>query len=457
MKNHLLKLLLLSIVAIHLLLLYHMQFFPYPELFVYSYLTTKGLLPYKQIFDQHFPGLMFFPVNFYTLGMTTPFAARFWHLGVVAATHALIFLVSKKVLKLKKWSILPNIFYLVWQPYYEGYALWIDSFMPLFLLPAYYFLAKYKKGNEKYLVFSGLLLGVAIVFKQVMIPVVGILIIYLLAKYKNLKKIYYLVAGVAAPCFLMFLYLASIGVVKDFYFWTIKFNLTTFSQMGRKNPDLGGLLKASVFFALPIFYFFYLFIKRSLNEKGLLLSLFFISSLIFAYARFDFIHLQPALAFGVIIFAPLVKKLKKEYVFFALPSYVLFAAYLLVPFYRLSISGRTFFFGEFEAKLSNEVVRYASKNDSIFAFATTPHLYVLTETLPPGQVFVFPFPWFSVDAEEKILEGIKKDMPKVVVRNKKASVQDFNLVSFMPQISEFVDENYKVVDNIQGTEIMVQK
>ncbi len=60
--------LLLFIILIHIFITFKLIFFPYPELFIYPYLTNHGLLPYKQILDQHFPGLMFLPINFNNLG-----------------------------------------------------------------------------------------------------------------------------------------------------------------------------------------------------------------------------------------------------------------------------------------------------------------------------------------------------------------------------------------------------
>src|SRR3989338_11609788 len=86
---------LLVIIGFHLLILSRSVFFPYPELFIYSYLTKQGLLPYKQILDQHFPGVMFFPINLATLGIDTPQEARLLHFAVVAITQVILFIVAR--------------------------------------------------------------------------------------------------------------------------------------------------------------------------------------------------------------------------------------------------------------------------------------------------------------------------------------------------------------------------
>jgi hypothetical protein len=444
------------VVVLHIAILLDIHFFPYPELFVYPYLTAKGLVPYKQIFDQHFPGLMFFPINLYTLGMTDPLIARFWHVSVVAITHVFIFFISKKLLKLGKWSIAPNIAYAIWQPYLEGYVLWIDSFTPLLLLPSYLLLNKSVSGKRINLFWPGLLLGLALIMKQVLIVVIAGVFIYLLVKKVKTSKIVLFSTGVAIPFIFMLLYFTKLGVLQDFYYWTVTFNLTTFSEMGRKIPTLTGLLKVSVVFAPALMYLTYeLFWLR--DGKNILLFIFFITSFVFAYARFDFVHLQPSLVFAVLIYGIVCQKISKGFVAPTATLYILFSLSLIIPFYKVAAGSDVFYYGNFENQLERVVSKYAGVNDSVFAMATTPHLYELTNTLPPGSVFAFPFPWFMVEAESSILKGMEKDPPEVIVADYHASVQGMNLVSYMPEIKAYVEENYKVVDNIQDTIILVPK
>jgi DNA polymerase II large subunit len=61
------------------------------------------------------------------------------------------------------------------------------------------------------------------------------------------------------------------------------------------------------------------------------------------------------------------------------------------------------------------------------------------------------------EAEEEILEGITKDPPKVVVRDRNASVAGINLVSYMSEINSYIENDYEVVDTIESTEILIRK
>ena len=79
------------IVSIHSFILTKLIYFPYPEIFIYPYLTNHGLKPYKEILDQHFPGLLFLPINFNNLGLTNEVIARYWSIGIIVLTHLLIF------------------------------------------------------------------------------------------------------------------------------------------------------------------------------------------------------------------------------------------------------------------------------------------------------------------------------------------------------------------------------
>ena len=129
----------------------------------------------------------------------------------------------------------------------------------------------------------------------------------------------------------------------------------------------------------------------------------------------------------------------------------------MTKFYQGHLGSKVFFFGEFENKIIKEVQVIADKNDKIFVLGTFPHLYQMADRLPPGNVFVFQFPWFMVKAEDRVLAGIKEELPRVVVRDKNALVDGKNLVSYMPKINKYIENNYEVKKVIEGTEIMVAK
>lgn len=448
------KLILAAISSLHVFLLSRLVFFPYPELFIYSYLTEKGLVPYEQILDQHFPGIMFFPINLASLGLNTISGMRVLHLGLILLTHIVLFYIAKKIFKSNKWALSANLLFVVWQPYYEGYVFWIDSFVVPIILTAL-FILMHGYSPRKYF-FSGLLLGLAVLFKQVAAPLAILTGLYLWFKSKKVMQVKYYIAGLALPIIFMFVWVSYLNIWKDFVYWTLTFNLTTFAETARKYPNLGGLIKAFPVYGLSVAGCFY-FVVTKKSKQILLLGLFLIGSLAFAYARFDFIHLQPSLPFGVLLLIYTYKKLSRRYKVLVLTIYTLVTIYFLVPFYKNLARQKVIFFGDLEKRISKQVLTYVKENDSVFALGTTPHIYYLTNTLPPDRIFVFQFPWFMLEAEDRILSGIINDPPKVVVRDLAATTGGLKLVDYMLNTNRYIDDNYELVGNIDSVEILIPK
>src|SRR3989344_803776 len=410
--------LLILIICLHLYLLKHLVFFPYPELFIYPYLTNQGLLPYKQIFDQHFPGLMFFPINLGTLGMNTPIDARYWQFGIIVFTHIMLYVSAKKINRSEKWALFVNLIYFIWQPYLEGYVLWIDVFVVPILLLAF----------------------------------------YLLFTSEGVKNIISFLFGLFIPVVALVFWVLKLGIWKEFIFWTVTFNLTTFAQMGRKYPGISDLMKLIPVYGLSIVLISYiLFIKKEKKPNFILVVLFFISTLAFAYARFDFVHLQPSLVFALLILTYLIKKLVHRKKYLIAGIYVLVSILITSSRYQSLTGSNVLFFGDFEKQVSFKVAELTTPKDVIFAMGTFPHIYQQTNTLPPGSLFVFQFPWFMYEAENKILSAIISNPPKVIVRDKNITISGIKVTTFMPNINSYIDQNYNVSAYSDSTEILLPK
>ncbi len=446
---------LILIIGLHVFILTKIIFFPYPEIFVYSYLTTKGLLPYKEIIDQHFPGLFFLPVNFYTLGIKTPLGAFFLHAVTIIINHILLFLIARKISKDSKFLLILNLLYAFWHPFFEGYVLWIDSLVvPIFLF-AFYLLISKDLNAKFYSAFLGLVLGLSLEMKQVSVVLIFLLVglFFLEKRYKTIFWFLVFMVLVELP---VIIYFVKMGVIKDLFYWTITFNLTTFAQMGRKYPSLFDLVKAFWVY-WPVFISFWLIYFRKDFKILKLLSVFLLGTLSFVYARFDFVHLQPSLPFVLISLYYLFLNLQPNILKIGLLFYFLFSFYLIIPFYQWAWGKDVLFFGDLEKRLVDKINNYSESEDKVFAFGTTPHLYFLANRLPPGNVFVFQFPWFMREAEEKILSGLITDPPRVVVRDKHAQVQGINLVSAMPLIKEYIDQNYVEAEKLGPLDILLRK
>lgn len=450
----------LVIISVHLLLLSGLIFFPYPELMVYSYLTDNGMIPFTQIFDQHFPGMMFFPVNLAALGINDPVSLKYLHLVLIAINHILIYYLGILIFNNKSRALSSNLIYLLFQPYYEGNVMWIESFVTPLILVSAIFLMK-DDNSKRGLLLSGAFVGMSLIFKQVVAPLIIMIFIYLLLRK---KRWVYFVVGVSAVSSLLIWFVIHYSNITDFIYWTYTFNVTTFSRMGRKYPEMFQLflslpIIAPLLFAglVSLFSFSKEDNNKFTNRNIILLLIFSFGTAVFAYARFDYIHLQPLIPFTSIIITYLLYRSSHLIKYAVIFSVFVSCIYLLPGFYKAQSGDDVRFFGETEKILAEAVNRYSSSDESIFAMATTPHIYYLTDRMPPGDVFVFQFPWFMVEVEDEILNGILMDPPTVVIRDPYASVQGMNLVSYMPEIDKYISDNYEVVDNYQGIEIMINK
>lgn len=445
MLNKLSVILLVSIITFHIFIFTKLIYFPYPELFVYPYLTNHGLKPYSQILDQHFPGLMFFPINFDNLGMNDEIIARGWSIVVIILTHLLLYFISSKILKNSKRALLVNFLYLTWQPFFEGWVLWIDSFLPLILLPAFYTLYKNK------LLLTGLLLGIGIVFKQTLIPLSFLVFLYILLQTKDSKSILKFLFGLLTPLALMILYLINIGVFKDFWYWTIVFNLTIYANFGTSIPTTTGFITRILLVYLSSLFGWFYEDKRLVH----ILFLFLLGSLIGVFDRADFVHYQPSLPFAVLATILGVQRLHKSRFFKAgIFIYIVIAAWWLNVFYKGHLSNKVILFDSQTKLLASKIKEYTKSDNKIFVFGAPPHLYQMADRLPVGNILVFQFPWFLKVTEDRILDGIKKDQPNIIISDRTFEIEGQKITEFARKIDTYIQQNYVPIDQVGSTTIL---
>lgn len=446
---------LLIVIFVHAFLLTKLMFFPYPEMFLYPYLTNIGLIPYKEIFDQHFPGLLFLPVNFNNLGMTTPEAARVWLIIIVMITHILLFITAKKILADSKNAVIANVVYLIWQPFLEGWTLWIDSFLAIFLIGALFFLLDFVKSKKHFdLIIVGILLSVAVVFKQVVLPLGFLVFGLIFITTRSAKVSLYFLIGFIPPLVAMVLYFWWIGALRDFWFWTIIFNATTYVQSGVKGFDYHKILKIAGVFSPVVF----LPIIRMSRVVKLWLLVFFIGSLGGVLDRPDFIHFQPNLPITCLIISLVVFDIRRLFwgkMF--LVGYALLIVWWSVIFYKGHIGEKVLFFDDTTVKTAQLIRSYTNPGEQIYLFGPIPHLYQMSNTVPVARIFAFQFPWFLKHTEGMFVAGLKNEQPNLIVRDKTVTIEQQQLNKFAAKINTYIDDNYEVFTTVDSNEFMRKK
>jgi hypothetical protein len=385
--------------------------------------------------------------------MQTAQAARLWSWAVVAIVHVEIFFICRKVFGTAQKAIVTNFIFAIWHPFFEGWVFWIDSLLPIFLLPALFLLAS-NPGRKNRLVLAGLLLGLASLFKQVVIPLVGLVMVALYLKRRKLSEVGYFLMGYLPLPALMVIYFWTAGVFSEFWYWTVVYNLTTFAKYGGQAPTLGQLTRFAFVYGFSLLA---IFAKKEIRVVHWLL-IFSLGGLFAALARFDFVHLQPSLPFVAILSAlGIFGLLRNNSLRLVLALYFLAAVYLLGVFYKGHLGSRTLFFDEGTLKIAEKVSSLTIEGEKVFVYGAPAHIYQLSQTLPAGNVMVLHFPWFFMVSEDKILEGLKADKPRIVVADFSVSIQGQKIVDSSPNIVAYILENYEIADKIGDTEILISK
>jgi hypothetical protein len=391
---------------------------------------------------------MFLPVNFDNLGMTTPQSARVWLMAIVGIIHILLFKLSNLVFNNWKKVLFVNVLFLIWQPFFEGWVLWLDSFLPIFLLSAAIFAIK-----KKYLI-AGFIIGLGVVFKQTLFPFALLFPFYILWERKSFKYFSYYFALTLLPIAVMTVHLLSIGVLADFWYWTIVFNLTEFARDGTKAPATFGFVTRVLF--VYCFSFAALFDKQ--KKIVVILFIFLLGALVGVFDRADFVHFQPSLPFVLLLTVMGFDYIKKKKIFIPLIGiYIFVMLWWQFIFYKGHISDKIFFYDKETLDLVAKIKHYTKEGDTIFVFGGVPHLYQMTDTLPPGGIFIFQFPWFMIVAEDRILQGIIKDKPKIIVSQKDNFIEGMQIKDFASKINTYITENYEIVDKIGEIQILKEK
>jgi len=78
----------------------------------------------------------------------------------------------------------------------------------------------------------------------------------------------------------------------------------------------------------------------------------------------------------------------------------------------------------------------------------------MSQTLPAGDVFVFQFPWFLKIAEDKILTGLIKDKPTIIVSDRTVTIEGVKIIDFAKNIDQYINKYYEKVDSVGTIDIL---
>jgi len=456
----------------HLLYLQALTFYPYPELFTYPYLVTKGFVPYRDILDQHFPTLLMLPINLWSLGMRTEFSAKLVFFALIVLTHILIYTIARKLVKKDAFALVPSILYVALQPLFNGSTLWIDTFItPLTIGVVLCIILAIEEGekggsriksgmtNFKWWIYTGLLLGIVFTMKQTVAAFVAGILTFLLIRNKTRWGGFVALVVSGVPPLLLLFWVYQNNLWTDFSYWTLTFNTHVYSKMAVIYPNFGELLRVILIWGSAYLLFFWS------KKKSREMVLFFLSSItlsFFAIGRFGLSYLQVALPFislliSVSLFNGNIEMPKKvqQKIGKGNLGIITFIIIIIFTFWHMRYfsrhsQGESYFANATTVKIAEEIKKRVQSNDHIFIFGGNPILYPLTDTVPSGNVYTVLVPWNYSVAEDRILQGLEDDPPKLVVVENETEIDGKKGKDFGKEVLGYIEENYEKQDEVEG-------
>ena len=403
------------------------------EFTLYPYLTSAGLLPYKNIVDQHFPSLFFgfFSLPYYLVDKPEKLLILLILLNTGTAYFLYLFLKNEKVQNSQWWLFMFSLL----QIYFSANYLWTETFVCFFLSLV---LHSNRYSNKAIGLLSGLVL-----FQVVLIRPTSIIFVFLYYLFYIRNKIYVFLGGFVS-FILSISYLLYYQLLPNFVQLAIEFNKHVYSQHQSPTPGKRQIISLIALVAV----FCYLLIKK----KKYFFLIAGISTLALIYPRFGFEHLQ---LFGLsfVYFLSQIKINSKEY-------YLIFTTVTIL--FLQSILGIT------RARYGNyfhspELYHQASQlrhlvQKEVYLLGASDLLYPLSEKLPPNKYYLPSLPWYlnQPDFVKQLITNLQSSKALVLL-DPNFTVDDQKLITSSPEIYTYIKMNYILDGQIGSLELYKPK
>lgn len=442
---------------LHLLILNQLTFTAWPEMLSYPYLLSNGFLPYKDFIFPYPPLLVLILSSIFNIFGYSPFVLKIFTWILILLTDFFVYLVLKKISKNNLILILFLLIYIFLQSFLDGNMLWFDFASVLPLLAGLYFcLVWQSKQKVKYLFFVGIFLSLATVIKQVNILYFLALAIFYFSKKKKflLKEVLYLISG----CLIIFIpflfYILHINATQEFFNWVIFYPIAEWSKFpGYVNFNISKRQLITIVLIFSPLLFAVGNWKNFFKDKVFLLIFsFLLVSLITIYPRFSFFHLQPAIAFLVIILAKVFGEISQKLKVLYLISVLITALLVVVLNFKLVVGVKIRFYNKQDLQLSEEIMWKTRNNQTIYLLGINSSEYVYTNKIP-SKHWSDNYGWYlEISGIQKwVIDGFVQDHPKIIFWKVPKKGNWYDLGVYQPlEIVNYIRLNYHKTGNIES-------
>ena len=457
MKKNLIFFGFLILALIHLLVLKTITFTAWPEMFSYPYLINKDFLIYHDFAHPYAPLLTFMLAFYYKLFGMGLFTHQIFVWSLILINDLLIFITSRKILK-RYFSLAPVTIYVFLQPIFEGNMLWFDLATVPFIVSSY-LVCLYIKQIPRRLFWIGFLLALALLTKQQAVILAALIFLTLLFSKETRGKIHYFILGGFIPVFFMFLILLSAWIFDDYIFWTLIFPLYWLPKFPGyvDMPSTKNIILVLMSFGLPFLYVAKNPFKMDFFQRIILVSV--IATVLMAFPRFSYFHLQPAIAAMVILLAIILKQQKKIAAFFLAGS--LLSGVWLWKDYRPFIGvNQARFYDKADLEFAEFVKQNTTPDDRVYFLGPHSLSYVLADRVPSipwidNYVWHFEIPGM----QQKQIAGLEREENIVIFKQPYQKGLWYQLGVYKPkQIEEYINNKFQKVNAYKnGVEVWKKK
>lgn len=441
------------ILALHILLLTNTKFTLWPEMVVYPYLINNGFNLYTDIINPYPPFFLGILTSFTRVFGYQPTAYQILTWSTVLITDLVVYLTSKKLFG-RTQALISTAFFIVLSIPFGANGLWFDLIQtPLIVMSAYFFYQFLKTPkNFKQLFFSIFFLTIAFFIKQQVIWLISIYAYFIFLKKIKLKYAHIIALAVPFLFLLLFQILAfSIkGTLMPYLYWTFYFPFIKASSMP------GYVLLPTLRQITSVVSLLILFLPTLLSkETNKLIPAQAFALVLFAYPRFDYFHLIPALGILAIIFGQNLQAFFKT-TFLAKTLCLLAIVLLFVQTSRYLINNWTKEIRFFESDIyrTADFLKRATTQDQKIYIQNGPDQLLPLSGRLPTKPWADEFPWYleTPSLQDKVVQGMVAQRPIFVISKPYDQGETFEIGTYRPtQIDSYIEENYQNFFQISAT------
>ncbi|HSX18642.1 MAG TPA: hypothetical protein VLE91_00750 [Candidatus Saccharimonadales bacterium] len=404
---------------------------------------------YTDIVNPYPPAFIYFLSLFAKMFGYSPLPYKILTMAAITLIDLSIFYVVLKITKNLKQAIFPIIFFSLVSIPFGVNGLWFDLVQTPLILFSLYFFYKFliDPKQKNLLLFSSTLITAAFFIKQQTLWIIAFQALYFILHFKNkaldqFTKNYKVLVPPALVLTVHVGFMFQQSLLKDFLFWTIYFPF--FKASSVSGYILLPTVKQAAIVVALFAAFVPLFISRKINERFFIFASLVL--LFFAYPRFDYFHLIPALAvLSVAVPANItVFKNSKLPMSMAIGALILLLV-LTARYISRNVTQEVRFFEKDVYQSSQTLNDQTTKSDLVYMQNAPDQLLPLADRLPP-KPWIDDFPWYLEigNEQDKLLDGIISQNPKYVVFETYKNGNQNDLGVYRPQrVVKYLDMNYQ--------------